>query len=160
MKYKKIMIGIVILALGLGRVSAQQNTNSSGGENTGNGGIVSFSLGQIAYTAHESSTISLIAGVQQPYEITVLTSISNPLIDFELKVYPNPTTGYLTLLTEATLKDTIDYRLTDMNGIVIMNGEIISNSTNIFLENIPISTYFLSITNKRKVIKTFKIIKI
>ena len=49
--------------------NAQQNTASAGGNYTGSGGSISFSIGQANYTYHSNAFGSVNQGVQQPYEI-------------------------------------------------------------------------------------------
>ncbi|MFT5228564.1 MAG: hypothetical protein ACI8YO_000574, partial [Gammaproteobacteria bacterium] len=70
----KIVLSIVLLGVSL-NLSAQQSINASGGEATGFG-HVSYSIGQIVYTAIESVSddASIIQGVQIPFEEYVVSS--------------------------------------------------------------------------------------
>ena len=76
---------------------AQNNTVASGGQANGSGGTSSYSVGQINYSSYTGSSGSVTQGVQQPYEISVVTSIKNIAIDLKAQIYPNPTTDKLIL---------------------------------------------------------------
>ena len=51
MKHKKLLFCTVLLLLSIGALQAQEAVLSAGGNATGNGGSVSYSIGQVAYTA-------------------------------------------------------------------------------------------------------------
>ncbi|MEM8891711.1 MAG: hypothetical protein AAGD28_27275, partial [Bacteroidota bacterium] len=60
------------LLLGLGQLAFPQNQIlASGGVQTGSGGSVSFSLGQLAYNVQNGTSFNLTQGLQQPMEISV-----------------------------------------------------------------------------------------
>ena len=52
---------------------AQQGIPSSGGNAASAGGSVSFSIGQVFFHAQNAANGSIVQGVQQPYEISVVT---------------------------------------------------------------------------------------
>ena len=52
----------------------QQAVVTAGAEATGTGGTVSYSVGQVVYQTHAGTNGSVAEGVQQPYEISVLSS--------------------------------------------------------------------------------------
>jgi hypothetical protein len=79
------------------KTQAQQSTNSSGGNATGSGGKVSYSVGQIVYTSTAGSGGSASQGVQQPYEIFTLGIDDFSNINLTMIVYPNPTTTLVNL---------------------------------------------------------------
>jgi hypothetical protein len=74
-----------------------------------------------------------------------------------MSVYPNPTTNYLTLKTEDNAN--LSYQLYDLQGKVIENKKVNANSTIITMEALPKATYFLTVTDNKKIVKTFKVIK-
>jgi hypothetical protein len=57
-----LLLGFVLTA------QAQQATTAAGGNATGSGGSVAYSVGQIVYTTHTGTTGSVAQGVQQTYE--------------------------------------------------------------------------------------------
>ena len=50
-------------------VIAQEAPTTSGGDATGSGGSVAFSIGQVVYVTNTGSTGTEAEGVQQPYEV-------------------------------------------------------------------------------------------
>ena len=157
MKHKKQMTCLVLLFLGLGGLQAQDAVTAAGGEASGSGGSSSYSVGQVLYTTSAGSNGIVAHGVQQAYEIFVTTGIEETNINLELSVYPNPTTNYLNLKVEDP--DKLIYQLYDLQGRMLANAEVISNSTRINLEDQPSSTYFLVVLKENNIIKTFKVIK-
>ena len=157
MKHKKTIFSVAFLLLGLGGLHAQESPTATGGEATGVGGTVSYSLGQVVYTTNTGSNGSVEQGVQQPYEISATVGINESSISLEMSVYPNPTTNYLTLKVEITKN--LSYQLFDMQGKVIVSKKITDNTTTVVMENLPTATYLLKVTDSNKTVKTFKIIK-
>ena len=158
MKQKKVKLSVLLLGLGL-TAQAQQATTATGGNASGSGGTVAYSIGQIVYTTNMGTNGSVAQGVQQPYEISIVLGIDNHSIKLELTVYPNPTTNYLTLNVGKAELSTLNFQLYDISGKLIENRKIISNTETIGMENLPSATYFLKVTNNNNEIKTFKIIK-
>ena len=72
---KTTIILISILAFPIVGFS-QHTLSASGGEAVGSGGTSSYTYGQVFYQTESTSTSSLSQGVQQPFEISI---ISNPI---------------------------------------------------------------------------------
>ena len=83
MKRKKVKLSVLFLGLGL-TAQAQQATTATGGNASGSGGTVAYSVGQIFYTTNTGTTGSEAQGVQQPYEISIVLGIDNHSINLEL----------------------------------------------------------------------------
>ncbi|WP_196889626.1 T9SS type A sorting domain-containing protein [Aureivirga sp. CE67] len=147
---------MAFILLGLGGLHAQENSSASGGEATGDGGVSSYTVGQVVYTSNTGTNGSVEQGVQQPYDISVI-NVNEIAIDLELSVYPNPTKNYLVLESKDT--DNLNFQLIDVIGNVIENRKVNSESLNINLEKHPAAIYFLKITKNNQLVKTFKIIK-
>ena len=166
MKYKKINFCFLLLGIGL-TAHAQQTTTATGGDASGSGGTVAYSVGQIVYTTYTGTTGSVAQGVQQPYEISIVPGIDNQSIKLELTAYPNPTTNYLTLnVGNAELSNLglskvkgLNFQLYDISGKLIESRKIISSTETISMANLPSATYFLKVSNNNNEVKTFKIIK-
>ncbi|HOG19097.1 MAG TPA: T9SS type A sorting domain-containing protein [Salinivirgaceae bacterium] len=140
-------------------VSAQTSVNAAGGDASGNGGSVSYSVGQVVYTTDTGTTGSVAHGVQQPYEISVETGIEATEINLLAIAYPNPTTNYLLLRVEyESLKD-LSYQLYDINGKLLQTKELVSTETQIDISSYASATYFVKVTQGNGELKTFKIIK-
>jgi hypothetical protein len=138
---------------------AQNNTVSSGGQATGTGGSVSYSVGQIAYSSLSGTNGSLIQGVQQPYEISIITSINDLAIDLKAQVYPNPTTDQLILCIGSNEVKNLRYVLVDLQGKVLKSDRIINSNSSIDFTKLSNGSYFLRVLSNNKQVKTFQIIK-
>jgi hypothetical protein len=159
---KKPFISIIIFCL-FGYVTslqAQSTIPASGGNASGGGGTVSYTVGQIVYTTNTGTNGTSAQGVQQPYEISVVTSVENDEeVTLECSVYPNPTTDFLTLKIINCDKEKLSYKLYDINGNLIENQNVTGKETQITMENRVSGTYFIKVTDNNKDLKTFKIIK-
>jgi hypothetical protein len=142
---------------------SQQTIPAGGGEATGTGGSASFTVGQVFYQVNEGEGGTVSEGVQQPYEIFVVTSIENiPDISVIVVAYPNPVTDNLMLVIKDQVDfstETIHFRLSDINGSVIQSDKAAGRQTRIDMQNLPPAVYFLKVTDNRRELKTFKIIK-
>lgn len=147
---------LFILGLSFGLLYGQESPTAAGGEATG-GGTVSFSVGQVAYTTQTGTNGSELQGVQQPYEIYTLSVIDldSPI----LSIYPNPTSGLISLESSDPLNETLHYEITDANGKSLGNYILTGQLTQIDLTTFESSTYFITVTNATKHIATYKIIK-
>ena len=158
MKYKKGKLSVLLLGLAL-TLQAQQATTATGGDASGSGGTVAYSVGQIVYTTVTGANGSIAQGVQQPYEISIVQGIEENSIQLELTAYPNPTTNYLTLHVGKAELSTLNFQLYDISGKLIESRKIISSTETIAMANLASATYFLKVTNNNNEVKTFKIIK-
>lgn len=152
---------------------AQEAILAAGGNATGEGGSVSFSVGQVIYTAISGQENSIIPGVQQPYEISVVsTSEDFPHTGIDVQAYPNPTSDQLILTFESELNldfQSLAYVLLDMNSRILEKKNISSNLTIIQMGNLAPATYILKVYHAPQAMsfrhssyfqtKTFKIIK-
>lgn len=156
-KLSLIFIFIFLFSISL---FSQQSLNSSGGDGKGSGGSVSFSIGQIVYKAGEGSDIKIIEGVQQPYEIFVVTGINNNLANLlNIQAYPNPTMDYVNLSVDNFSQEKLYYRLFDMHGRLLEIGQISQNQTQLNLYHLPSAPYLLKVMTKKQELRTFKIFK-
>lgn len=156
----KILISLFFLLLALVPTKAQETVPLTGGTASGNGGSVTYTVGQVIYSTILGTNGTVILGVQQPYEISVATTIEETEgITLEFKVYPNPTTGKITLTVEDFDIENLRYNLFGINGILIQEKNIENSITEISFENSAPSVYFLKVIKDKTEIKTFKIIK-
>ena len=155
-----MQIALLFILFSTLNTNAQEAIVASGGDASGTGGSVSYTVGQVAYTTASGTGGSVAAGVQQPYEISVTTAIENTEdILLEFSAYPNPTTDVLKLRTGERDFESISYRLFDMNGKLIKAGQITDPETSVDMQNLAPSVYFIKVIQNDKEIKTFKIIK-
>jgi hypothetical protein len=151
---------IILLGLGLTELQAQESINTTGGDASGSGGSVSYSVGQVAYQTYTGTNGSVAQGVQQPYEFSVLTAIEEAKgINLSVSAYPNPASDFLVLeIKDIELSD-LSYRLYNTKGNYIQNEKITGSLTNIDMSNLMPAIYFVKVIQNKKDIKTFKIIK-
>lgn len=161
MQHKRLKFGVVLLlGLGFTGLQAQEAITASGGNGSGGGGSVSYTIGQIVYTTNTGSNGTVAQGVQQPFEISVVTAIEEAKdISLDFVVYPNPATDFVILKTGSYESDNLSYQLFDIRGHLLENNKIQGTETNISMQNRLPSIYFLKVIDTNKVIKIFKIIK-
>jgi hypothetical protein len=160
MKNKKTkIVALLLLGFGVSIAEAQQVITPTGSNASGSGGNIAYTVGQIVYTTNSNSKGTVTQGVQQPYEILVVTGIDNHTINLKLVAYPNPTTSFFTLNVSNAEFSNLNFELRDLSGKLIENGKMTSPTETIRMDYLPSATYFLKVTNNNKEVKTFKIIK-
>ena len=162
MKQKILMLSaIFLLGLGLAGLQAQEAILAAGGDASGSGGSISYSVGQVAYTTSTGTNgYSVAAGVQQPYEIQSPTGLEEaPGIQLECMAYPNPAKDHLTLKIDDYDNENLSYQLYDMQGNLLENKKLTGIETTISMEKLVPACYFLKVIQENKEIATFKIIK-
>ena len=99
---KKVKLSaLLLLGFGLAGLQAQEAIPATGGNGSGSGGSVSYTVGQIVYTTITGTNGSSAQGVQQPFEISVVTGIPEAKdISIEIIVYPNPAQDFIMLKIE------------------------------------------------------------
>ena len=163
MQHEKVQMLVFTLSLlisGITGLKAQETILASGGNVSGSGGSASYSVGQVVSTTDFGTTGSIARGVQQPYEISFITTIEQAKdIYLGCSAYPNPASDFLTLKIENYRIDNLSYMLSDVNGKLLENKKVEGNETSISMTNLLSGLYFLKIIDNQKEIKTFKIIK-
>lgn len=150
---------ILILSFTIFTTNAQESTNASGGDATGSGGTVAYSVGQIDYTSNTGGTGIVDQGVQHAYEIFTV-SIKKTELNICLTAFPNPMAENLTLQISDYTNEKLSYQLFDIQGKQLSNGQITAHQTQINMNNLPNATYYVNIINQeKKTVQSFKIIK-
>lgn len=159
MRYMKL-ITLLIFGACFTSLPAQETIPASGSNATGSQGSVSYTIGQVAYSTNTNANGSVTQGVQQPFEISIVSGIDDAAnISLIMEVYPNPTTDFIKLVVNDYESDNLSYKLYDINGKPLMENQVIGTVTSIPMGNLMSGTYFLKINENRKEIKIFKIIK-
>ncbi|MGA2408606.1 MAG: T9SS type A sorting domain-containing protein [Bacteroidales bacterium] len=158
---KKIVVSTALFfCIGMFGLQAQSTISASGGNATGGGGTVSYTIGQIVYSKITGTNGTVTQGVQQPYEISVVTAIETAKdINLICSVYPNPTTDFLTLRVMNFDIENLSYWLYGVSGNLIETKKVTADETQISMAKMVSGTYFLKIATGNKEVKTFKIIK-
>jgi hypothetical protein len=160
---KKITITLISFCIcSFGMLLRAQNTiPAAGGGATGSGGSASYSVGQIVYTTNTGTNGSAAQGVQQPYEISVITAVkeANDISLLAIVAYPNPATDFIKLRIENYEVENLAWSLFDINGVMLQNKKIEGEETIIHMNSLMPSIYFLKVLDRNKEIVTYKIIK-
>ena len=157
---KKALILFLILMLVCLVCSAQQAVSVAGGNAGGTGGTASYTIGQVAYSNRSGTSGSITEGVQQPFEIYIVTGLGEADgINLLISAYPNPAKSYIILKVENYKTENLAYQLFDANGKLLENKKVEGIETSIDMSNLVLATYFLKIRESNKEIKVFKIIK-
>jgi hypothetical protein len=161
MQHSKFTLWLLVLSVtSISVLHSQATIPASGGSASGTGGSVTYTLGQIACSVFTGTNGSIIQGVQQPYEISTVTAIENTSdIFLEYTVYPNPTEGSVRLIIGSPDDDKYGFQIYDQNGRLIQKRTAISRETEILLDNLPSSVYFLKVLRNSHEVKVFKIVK-
>ena len=153
MKILSPIIFLFISAFAFG----QSNTVSAGGDAEGDNGSVSFSIGQVVYTSAQSATGNINQGVQQPFDVGVVTGVEE--LGINLSVYPNPTSGLLTLTVDQAETQPLSFELFDASGRSVASKDNLSASTQISLDAFVSGIYTLSVYRSNKPVKSFRIVR-
>jgi hypothetical protein len=138
--------------------TSHQVLSASGGDATGSGGSVAYSVGQIVYTTHLGTTGSVAQGVEQAYEIYSV-GIKETSLNISLSIFPNPTSDFLTLKVEDYNNEALSYNLIDEQGKLILSEQITNQNTQLAMSTLACGAYFINVLQANKKIQTFKIIK-
>ena len=157
-KKLKLCAGLLV-SFGLSSGYAQEAATASGGDASGGGGTVAYSIGQVSYSYVTGTNGNVSEGVEQPYEIFSV-GIEESEIDIQLSVFPNPTAESLTLQISDYNNEKLSYQLYDMQGKLLNNGQVTAQQTQINTSSLPSATYFINVVNQQnKKVQSFKIIK-
>lgn len=160
MIHKRLKLSAALLiGLGLTGLHAQESINTTGGNASGSGGSMSYSVGQIVYTTNTGEEGSVTQGAQQAFEISVLGIDEFEEINPSITIYPNPTSDYLTLNLKEFENSSIKFQLFNIQGRILKNQEVTDGQTRIVMDDFAAATYFIKVSQDNKEIKTFKIVK-
>jgi hypothetical protein len=163
MQHKKMKLCFIfLLGIGLTGLRAQTGIPATGSNASGSGGTVSYSVGQVFYTTKGTigSTSTVAEGVQQPWEISIVTGIEEARgITLQCTVSPNPTADFINLTVDNYKTENLTYQLYDINGKLLENEKVQGSQTVISMKALATATYLLKVTDNNKEVKTFKIIK-
>lgn len=155
-------------------LNGQEAVVASGANAEGATGSVCYSIGQTFYQFRQSANGSVAEGVQQPYEISVVTGgAAYPGIQLRCSIRPNPVINILILSIEEDSPAEYSAWLADMNGKLLRKITIQSNETQISMSEYQPATYYLTVNKvpqsggkalalpeTETLVKTFKIVKI
>jgi len=147
-----------LLSFSVNAQTSHQVLSATGGDASGSGGSVAYSVGQIVYTTSTGTSGSVAQGVEQAYEISSV-GIKETALNISLSIFPNPTSDYLTLKVEDYNNEALSYSLLDEQGKLVLNEQITNQVTQVAMSNLARGAYFINVLQENKKIQTFKIIK-
>ena len=160
---KTSLLITLLLAFTLSSSFSREVISASGGNAGGSGGSASYSIGQLFYRIYPGTNGSVAEGVQQPWEISVVTGIAEAEgIILTVSAFPNPAFDYLILRVENYDFEYLEYLLYDVSGRLLKEGKATSSETAISMTDILPAVYFLKVIQTSpsyQEIKTFIIIK-
>jgi len=158
--YVNKLVAVLVFLIAANAGNAQEVIPAGGGNSEGNGGKLTFTVGQLLYCTNTGSGGSVSEGVQQPYEIWVYSGIEETnSFELECSVFPNPVSDMLTLQIKDFRNLKLRFQLYDVNGKILENNKIENAETHISVKNLSSGTYFLKVLSNEKEIKNFKLIK-
>ena len=158
-KIKIVVLGCSFIALGSTKMLAQSGSVAAGGRAVGAGGAADYSIGQLDYVKSNGSGGSVSGGIQQPYEIYVITGGGESSTPFDCQLFPNPTASTLQLNVGNADTKNLSYALFDIRGKLIGQWPVANEKTIVQMNSLPSGTYFLRLHNNQQVVKSFKINK-
>ena len=156
LKYHALFVFILVF----NGLQAQEAISVTGGDASGSGGSVSYSVGQVFYQTKTGSKGEMYEGVQQPYTISVVqTTTKAKEINLSILVYPNPATDILNLVVDNYTGGNMVYSVSDIQGKMLQKVRITGSKTSINMRQFSPSTYIVNLMKDNHLIKSFKIIK-
>ena len=153
-----LLFTLLLSCLGLSSLYAQKGPVAAGGDATGSGGSVSYSIGQIDYISATGSSGNINQGLQQPFEFYTM-GLEDQAIQLGLAVYPNPTTSFISLRIDKADFSGLSYHLYDMSGKLLLSQVVSEKITSIDMGAYASATYILQVLNTQQPIQSFRIIK-
>jgi hypothetical protein len=157
---RAIKVVLLFFVFAISSVNAQNAITGSGGNGSGIGGSVSYSVGQTNQGVNSSGSGTSAEGVQQPYEITLTNGIVRADVNtMEMTIGPNPSTDEVRLIIKDLKPGELFVEVNDAKGNNVIFGKLMSNETVFQFGKFATGNYTMNINRKGKVLKTFKIIK-
>ena len=135
--------------------SSQRAVLTGGGDASSTGGSISYSIGQVAYS---NSTNGLVTeGVQQPFQIFTV-SVDNVFHDFQLNVYPNPTSDEL-IIALKNFHAGVSAEILSADGSLIHTQFLLSGQTSVDVSSWAAATYIVRLTDETGHTAAYQVVK-
>ncbi len=155
---RNLFLACSIALFSIVSAKAQQGQSVSGGMNSGTGGTVSYTVGQLDYTVDNGIGGTVNQGLQQPFEILVISGISQNDIFLNCTVSPNPSMDYVQLKVPQDQKG-LTLLMYNTAGDILALRKLTEADTRISLKGFADGIYYIRVMKNNKEEKTFKIIK-
>ncbi|OGS76818.1 MAG: hypothetical protein A3D31_17700 [Candidatus Fluviicola riflensis] len=141
-----------------GTTFAQSSPVAAGGDVSGAGGSLSYSIGLIDYVQLDEANGTLYEGVQQPYELFSV-GLEEWDSNVSISAYPNPMTSQLTIAFPDEVLGDMSFTMTDESGRVIQYGLLETKETVIDVLGLARANYFLTVYKKDRSVRVYKLVK-
>ena len=112
------------------------------------------------YSEFNGESGSVVEGVQQPYEISIVNGFEHQEISLaSITAFPNPTIDFLQLKIESETVSNISVQLYDNQGKIMWAQENIDKETQVDMQQFSGGIYFVKVLSGNQNLKTFRIIK-
>lgn len=121
-------------------------------------GSLHWTLGETVTETLTSGSVRLSQGFHQLYVLAV--NVDEPAEEvFSLKVFPNPASATVSIQTEHN--EPLQWQLLDISGKLLRSQSLQAfGLQTIDLQVLPAGVYLLRATDERRLVRTFKIVKI
>ena len=138
---------------------AQDAVVPSGGEGQGAGGTISYTVGQVFFHYYPGDEANITEGVQQAYEISVITEAEQDAFQLQLTAFPNPVADRLVLESEMPDHLPLQWKMCNISGQILDQGILEGSRVEINTQHLAAATYFIHISQDDQTVRSFKIIK-
>lgn len=150
-----LLIASVVLGFTL---AAQQAVSPAGGDATGAGGSLAWTLGQIDPITIANSNGTVAQGVQQPVEFLILSAPGTTGV-LSVMAVPNPAHNGISLQFDDLPGADTRYELLDVSGALLASGPITDRNTFIPLADKPSASYIIRIIPEQEAPTILRIVK-
>jgi len=161
-RWTSLVIGLLFIASSHEGLLAQNAVSTTGGNGTGAGGSVSYTIGQVAYINLNGESGSISLGVQQP-NLFLTVGLEEVDITLSASLFPNPTNASTSLKLESqnelTSQAKLAYNLFDLTGKLLLQQPIQNVVTTIPMDHLTNGVYVLQVTRNSIEVKSFKVFK-
>lgn len=139
-------------------VQAQRDIVTIGGNARSETGSVSYSIGQTTYGSFSGGNQQINQGVQQVYQVESALGMDGQAVNpVSIQVYPNPSQDWLFIASD--FASPLRFSLSDINGKLILEGDLIKGVQKFSMESYAPASYLLKITDQSTFIQSYQLIK-
>ena len=159
-------VGLFLANLAISQTASPELVSSAGESFINTSYQLDWSIGECVTTTHSAGNYVITQGFHQ--NSYVITTIKDLVTDVKISVYPNPTTDFINLKiypvenynrVESSKVEDLQYTITDFSGKILQTKKIAEDIEQINFSNFATGTYFITISENKQLIKSFKIIK-
>lgn len=101
----------------------------------------------------------MLFNVEKHVYSNFLTGIGEKVSGLDLNIFPNPVASVLEIGNAGSLPEYTRYRLVDMNGSVVREGQLINGKQSLDMSELRTGMYFLNVNTPDNMSSSFKVLK-